>query len=262
VNRDRLKKLAADGRFIAGIYNYCDRWCERCPQTSRCLNFSMLEEEFSDPETHDIRNEAFWKKLSEIFGEALELLREAGKKWGIELEAMGPGNDAEKMRANEEAAENHVVCRAAKRYSQMVGDWFQGKEGFIFETVSAANRGLDVDEAFEVIQWYQYFIAAKVMRAIRGKMEEDEEGRDDEFASDSDGSAKIALVAIDRSMSAWAVISHNDHDHAETVFEMVSFLDRLRRAVEKTFPGARSFIRPGFDRIDLNEQAGAADPVE
>jgi hypothetical protein len=34
VDKDRLKKLAADERFIAGIYNYCDRWCERYPQTS------------------------------------------------------------------------------------------------------------------------------------------------------------------------------------------------------------------------------------
>ncbi len=25
--------------FIAGIYNYCDRWCERCPATSRCMVF-------------------------------------------------------------------------------------------------------------------------------------------------------------------------------------------------------------------------------
>ena len=32
MNRDRLEKLAADERFIAGIYKYCDRWCERCPQ--------------------------------------------------------------------------------------------------------------------------------------------------------------------------------------------------------------------------------------
>lgn len=101
MSRDRLKKLAADERFISGIYSYCDRWCERCPQTSRCLNFSISEEEFSDPETHDIRNEAFWKKLSEISGEALKLLREAGKKWGIELETLdlvGTQKACERMR--------------------------------------------------------------------------------------------------------------------------------------------------------------------
>ena len=65
MNKDRLKKLASEKRFIPGIYNYCDRWCERCPQTSHCLNFACSEEEFADPETRDIENEAFWLKLSE-----------------------------------------------------------------------------------------------------------------------------------------------------------------------------------------------------
>ena len=86
MNLDRLKKLAEEKRFIPGIYNYCDRWCERCPQTSRCLNFSISEEEFSNPEMRDIRNEAFWNKLSEILKETMEVLKESAKEWGIELE--------------------------------------------------------------------------------------------------------------------------------------------------------------------------------
>jgi hypothetical protein len=108
VNRDRLKKLAADERFIAGIYNYCDRWCERCPQTSRCLNFSISEEEFSDPEARDIRNEAFWNKLSGILGEALELLKESAKEWGIELETLGSIDDIEDIKAKDVAVKNHL----------------------------------------------------------------------------------------------------------------------------------------------------------
>jgi len=105
VNRDRLKKLVADKRFIPGIYNYCDRWCERCPQTFHCLNFFLSEKEFSNPETHDIRNEAFWRKLSGILGETLELLREAAKKWGIELETLGSMDNIEDMKAKHEATQ-------------------------------------------------------------------------------------------------------------------------------------------------------------
>ena len=30
--------------FIVGIFNYCDRWCERCPFTSRCRLFATLAE--------------------------------------------------------------------------------------------------------------------------------------------------------------------------------------------------------------------------
>jgi hypothetical protein len=249
MNRDRLKKLAADERFIAGIYNYCDRWCKRCPQTLRCLNFSVSEEEFSDPETRDIRNEAFWKKLSGILGEALELLKESAKKWGIELETLGSIEDEENIKAKDVAAENHLLCRAAKRYSERVEDWFRERETLFFEIAAAAREGVSLEEAIEVIRWYQYFICAKVMRAVRGNIDEKEE-RCDEFASDSDGSAKIALIAIDRSIAAWAVIQHYMTDGGQEVIDIIAFLDGLRQAVEETFPKGRSFIRPGFDQFD------------
>ena len=252
MNRDRLKKLAAHERFIAGIYNYCDRWCGRCPQTSRCLNFAISEEEFSDSEARDIRNEAFWKKLSEILRETLELLGESAKKWGIDLETLGSIEDTENVKAKDVAVENHLLCRAAKRYSGWAEDWFRGRETLFFEIAAAAREGVSLEEAIEVIRWYQYFICAKVMRAVRGNIEEKEE-RCDEFASDSDGSAKIALIGIDRSIAAWAAIEHYITDSDKEVIGVIAFLDGLRQAAEETFPNARSFIRPGFDRIDLND---------
>jgi hypothetical protein len=249
MNRDRLKKLASDGRFIAGIYNYCDRWCERCPQTLRCLNFSVSEEEFSDSETRDIRNEAFWKKLSETFRETLELLRESAKEWGVDIDTLDSAEGEENIKAKDVAAENHLLCRVAKRYSQLAEDWFGRKETLFFEVAAAAKEGVSIEEAIEVIRWYQYFIGAKVMRAVRGNIEEKEE-RCDEFPSDSDGSAKIALIAIDRSIAAWAVIQHYMTDCGQEVIGIIAFLDDLRQAMEETFPKARSFIRPGFDGVD------------
>ena len=249
MKRDRLKKLAADKRFISGIYNYCDRWCERCPQTSRCLNFSISEEEFSDPEARDIRNDAFWKKLSGVLGETLELLSESAKEWGVELETLDSKDDVERMTAKDAAVENHLLFRAAKKYSLWVGDWFKERETLLFEMAAAAREGISLEEAIEVIRWYQYFICAKVMRAIRGKSEEEEEGCD-EFPSDADGSAKIALIAIDRSIGAWAVIQHYLTDDGKEVIDLIAFLDSLRQAVEETFPNGRSFIRHGFDDID------------
>jgi hypothetical protein len=251
VNRERLKELAADERFIAGIYNYCDRWCERCPQTQHCMNFALSEEDFSDPETRDIRNEAFWKKLSETLREGLELLKEAGKKWGIDLENLDSVRDTESEGAKDEAMENHVICRAAKNYSDIVKDWFKKIEEFPFGIVTVAGQGVDLEEAFQVIRWYQYFIAAKVMRAIRGKTEEEGE-RGAQFPSDADGSAKIALIAIDRSIGAWAVIPRYNRLHTESIFEIISLLALLKQAVEETFPKARSFVRPGFDSTDAN----------
>ncbi len=245
MKRNRLKELAKDKRHIPGIYNYCDRWCERCPQTARCLNYSISQEESSDPESKDIRNEAFWKKISDLFQESMELLEEAGKERGTDLNSIDLAEE-ETNAAKDDAAKNHVVYRAAEGYAKMVEDWFKGKEElFFFPTVELGDGSVKIEEAVEVIRWYEFFIAAKVMRAIRGSMEED---REELAAHDSDGSAKIALIAIDRSIAAWGVIPRHNRFYQESVLKIISLLTLLRQAVEDTFPGAKSFIRPGLDQ--------------
>jgi hypothetical protein len=214
--------------------------------TSHCLNFSISEEDSPDPESQDIRNKAFWNKLSETLAETLELLKESAKEWGIDLESLDSTEDTENLKVRDKAAKNHLLSRAATRYVGIVEDWLKEKETLFFETAAAAREGVNLEEAFEVIRWYQYFISAKIFRAVRGKAEDDEETLD-EFPRDSDGSAKIALIAIDRSIAAWAVIRHYVTNGAKGVIDIIAFLDSLRQAVEKTFPDARSFVRPGFD---------------
>jgi hypothetical protein len=36
-------------------------------------------------------------------------------------------------------------------------------------------------------------------------------------------------------------------EQEDTILDLLVHLDRLRRKIEKTFPDARAFVRPGFD---------------
>jgi hypothetical protein len=94
-HKKNIKKLAQDPDCIAGIYNYCDRWCERCPFTPRCMTFKLSEEKFGDPEARDINNAVFWEKLSETFNETLNLLREMAEEEGIDLDSITAESDDE-----------------------------------------------------------------------------------------------------------------------------------------------------------------------
>ena len=38
---DDFIKLVDNPEFISGIYNYCDRWCEKCNYVSRCTVGTM-----------------------------------------------------------------------------------------------------------------------------------------------------------------------------------------------------------------------------
>ena len=105
----------------------------------------------------------------------------------------------------------------------------------------------ELEDAREVIQWYQYQIAVKTMRALSGRKEEIEDPEIADFPKDSDGSAKVALIGIDRSIAAWRMMQLSLPDRVESIVPLILQLERLQQRLENSFPQARDFVRPGFD---------------
>jgi len=265
MDKKKLKEMAGSKRFIEGIYNYCDRWCERCSFTSRCLNYAMAEDEPEDAESRDARNQAFWQKIGETFQVTLELLHEFAEEHGIDLDAIDYEEAAEKEKLRDEMARDHGCCRAARAYGEMVDDWFESARGLMGQREAepgeeetegmAEARAREVetglDDALEVVRWYQHQIYVKLMRAVRGGLDDDPE-IEEGFQKDSDGSAKVALIGLDRSLAAWGEVRKSLPFFEPETVRLLVHLERLRREVEKAFPEARAFIRPGFDRIDFH----------
>jgi hypothetical protein len=60
--------------FIDGIYNYCDRWCERCAFTARCRLFADEQKFLAEAQRpSDDQNADFWDVFDEVTEDALEL---------------------------------------------------------------------------------------------------------------------------------------------------------------------------------------------
>ena len=242
MRRRTLTELANNPDLISGIYNYCDRWCERCPLTSRCLVYATEQEDNDSPQSRDNRNEEFWKKLSSIFQETRELIVEWAENAGIDLTQPAEEDDA-RYRRKRQLVDNHPLTRAGKKYANAASDWFR-------EFDQAIEVSDQLEDAREVIQWYQYQIAVKTIRALSGRKEELEEDPEHaEFPKDSDGSAKVALIGIDRSIAAWRMMQLSLPERGESIVPLILQLDRLRQRLEKSFPEARDFIRPGFDEM-------------
>ncbi len=265
MDKEKLKNLGSDPKYISGIYNYCDRWCECCPFTNRCLNYEISEEDFADPKSRDMNNELFWQKLSETFQATLELVNEMMEEQGIDIDS----DDIEEIKKEEEkireTVDNHQLIITAKEYVNLVTDWFESAEDLFMEKEIDLNKKARLDlpnenpdkeaaailDAVDVITWYLHFIQVKLMRALHGELEERLEILDD-FPKDSDGSAKVALIAIDRSISAWGKMMNYFPDQEDELLNILVKLEQLRRNSEKVFPNARAFVRPGFDEIDKN----------
>jgi len=265
MKRDEIKRLAKDPNYISGIYNYCDRWCERCTFTSRCLNFAMGEEEFTDPKIRDLNNAAFWEKMSETLQETMLMLSEMAEEKGIDLNSVEIDAEAEQRRTDRENTVVHMISHMAKSYADLVDEWFAvnispyQKDDKELHVVSDKNQNhpespkdtVSIIDAMEVIRWYQHQVYVKLKRAIQSTQSEKEEPELwDDFPKDSEGSAKVALIGIDRSVGAWGNVFDLFPFQDEKILPIIAGLERLRNRIENEFPKARSFVRPGFDEVD------------
>ena len=163
------------------------------------------------------------------------MIAEWAKEAGVDL-SEPTAEEENRNRRKRQLVDNHPLAKLGKSYANAASDWFRQLD---------EPPGVDTEDAREVIQWYQYQIAVKTMRALSGRREELED--DSELPNDSDGSVKVALIGIDRSMAAWRLMQLSLPDCADSIVPLILQLERLRIRLEHWFPNARKFIRPGFD---------------
>ena len=102
-----------------------------------------------------------------------------------------------------------------------------------------------------ILYWYQFFVAAKVHRAFHSILDLDGYEDPDELSdpqSDANGSAKVALIAVERSILAWTYLLNTNN--AAVIKPHIEQLETIKSMVERKFPNARDFVRPGFDEIE------------
>ena len=262
-NKD-IFELAGDPRFISGIYNYCDRWCERCSFSSRCLTYAIDSEDSNNPSSRDLHNKIFWEKLHAIFRQTAEMLNELASEMGMDLTSLDKESLSESASHQIDEADNHELVRASRQYIQMADEWLESEYPLFEQKEDELNSlleiGIDetrihseadsIHDAVEVIRWYKHQIYVKLKRALTQSDFINEEQENVIFESDSIGSAKVALIGIDRSIGAWGKLQNHFPERTDSILDILVHVDRLRRRVEKLFPQARNFKRPGFDDIE------------
>jgi hypothetical protein len=273
-----------DGRYIAGIYNYCDRWCERCPFTSRCRLFADEKRLRAEAESsnNDEDNAAFWESLDDAVAQSVALYGDAP------FEA----DDSFQRREDrlEEQTQRDPLVRLSHDYGHQVQAWLTAHEHDFpgdADRFRAQRDCITPAEALEVVAWHHFQIAVKLARATRGLLEsqtgDDLDPADDfdagwdvddaedidlgwdsesggefddgddaiELAEihlhDANGSAKVALLGIERSLGAWTILRAAFPAEDAEIQGFQRQLGLLRRLLVTALPDARNFHRPGFD---------------
>lgn len=249
MRRRSLTQLADNPDLIDGIYNYCDRWCERCPFTSRCLVYATEADEEVSLKEQDVANASFWRDLDSVFQETLSLIPEWATASAFDLTLL---EDTSRKRKRQQV-DNHPLVLTAKRYANSASDWFRQVDVEQTSDNTSPQPNEQINTARDVVQWYQYQIAVKTMRALSGRTEEsDLDTETSDSPKDSDGSAKVALIGVDRSMTAWRLMQLAAPETEPSIIPLILQLARLRNRIETEFPEARQYIRPGFDEVQAD----------
>lgn len=265
MSKKKLKKISELG-FIPGIYNYCDRWCERCEHCAQCMSFAMgkkIEEKggfnFDDEVTRDDEN--VWVRLKEVFESTYEVLHELAEERGIDIEDIYTSENIDKefwgddyesgenKDADDLLVESSDIIRVCLIYENLADRCLEK----IFEALEERddNEGdkvseKGVDDALDIINWYLDLVQAKMRRALYGYYRVKKSGREDE--DDYNGSAKVALIAIDRMMPAWKTIAAYCPGNVREISHLIVVLEQLEHDIERQFKEARCFLRPGFEK--------------
>jgi hypothetical protein len=246
---------------IAGIHNYCDRWCERCAFTHRCAVYQQ-----EDPITDNIeaKNKLFWEKLSQNFSKAKNILEEIAEKSGVDLETLSADIEKSEIQRQENRRKSlaHPLALLSREYSVLTQQWLKTQPGMMqklesmkedltlgIESQERARADMEtIKDSLAVIQWYSEFIHHKIYRAMTGKFEVPElSERVDDPQQDFNGSAKIALIAIEKSKEAWVKLFELLPEQEDHFLSILGMIERLKREMMAEFQHCNAFVRPGFD---------------
>jgi len=230
--------------YKPGIFQYCDRWCEKCEHTDECLYYDVNKKFFLSGD----KKFNFWDKIEDVVNLTIDDLEEVSDSMGVDLK--GFSEKFSKNNSEETLSEGYLLYEKTENYSKIVNEWFDsfakeplpvGKEDHK-RKVSAKELAASMQQltkAIEYIRWYQDLISKKLKIALNSKHE-----FKDGFHK---GFAKVVLIALDRSIDSWNSVLEHFPSMSEKISNQLLLLQKIREEVEKEFPFARTYKRDGLD---------------
>jgi hypothetical protein len=255
--------------FIPGIYNYCDRWCEKCRFTSNCHLYTTE----SRITSHQLLNNGEMPKAEDIYKTEDFADTEEDENIFDEMEDdFFIDSDVDTEEFDEEFLQEDFDQDGEKELRRIE----QNKtpiEKFTQEYLDKSHKLVKkVDEKynlyqppkeklkdpafkklydnFDVFCYYHMFIHVKFKRAIHGKediIEEDDDEMKEIHAYDMNGTAKIATISVNNSISALNELYKLLPEYNTEIGELLVLLGKIKNEAEIEFPDCMSFVRPGLD---------------
>lgn len=255
-------------KLIPGIFNYCDRWCERCNYTDRCRLFQSEAERnirhiLNDEDPND--PEIVMRDVAESLEDAMAMLESHMEIEGISQEDLEDVEDEdEKYFIDDFDDERGEVTESGKivktphpltvqsdSFYKDVVDLFNKMKSFFTEDaddVEPVNNTLY--EQLKVLLWYSPQICVKIRMCVGSmhKLENEKDADEIEFEKEMmNVNSRIAFTGMEKCLNSLQNIYNSQPDYHDDVLPLLSCIKTIKDEFEKEFPAVHTFKRPYFD---------------
>lgn len=269
--------------FIPGVYNYCDRRCERCRFVRQCRvgivdvdDIGEAEDAVGSGKVEDLK-----ERLHKLMNMPPKPENDDAEEDGDDAFDMGDDDDEgfnfdfdpndyepdpedEKEQAEiDRKTKEHSLTNLGSTYTMMVGEWLKPRESDLKAsgvslyggdelgyTGARTPESLVLSEALDEILWFRYMLHIKCQRAVSGKIEDPDWLLDigiGPIQSDWNGTAKLAIEIVGRCQEAWTTVAELLPEAADDIVPIQELLRRIGEELKKEFPHTERFVRAGFD---------------
>jgi hypothetical protein len=218
---------------------------------------ALVEADDHETDEPEIGGRPFARRLDRLIRDSELLIQQIPSERFSPSHSSGMAPVTDQRRQKDVEAALSPLVSAAARYSDEANAWFLRQSGALLERERKLNElidmgreeearasGMRIVDAVEAIRWDQWLIPAKIYRAQTGAALDNAL---DSVSRDASGSAKVALLSLDRSIEAWSHVRDEIPSAEDSILPLQVQLSRIRASIEAAFPTARLFERPGFD---------------
>lgn len=214
-------------KFEPGIFNYCDRWCEKCNKTDRCRLFYMEEKNKKRVKKMGIDPDSAEGELARIkisLSDASKKIKRLAEERGVNLSVVAAEKETIQKNRDKTDPSNLKPYKEAFALSEKI---HKNAREFVVPNES------EYLEATDSLAWHQNLIFVKVARALRSKLESEQ--KTDMIEIDLDDSRKSAWVACRSAkicINSLETLKDYQDEQQDIVDELISDCEKLIICIE------------------------------
>ena len=258
---------------ISGIYNYCDRWCEKCTYTNRCLLFKQVAEReikhiLRDENKND--SEVLAKDLSDDFKETFHHINKFMDEEDEEYEEFKKNNsdfDDEEEDDDEESffkeeisdderpstflknADNSLILHSEKLFKDFY-KYYDVLKSKYPEELDEKNPENFLQQNLDTLGRYTPQIHVKIRMCFWNKHSLSKSKDPELIEIDKEMlnvSARIAFVGIENCINALTNLHQQKLTMQSETISLLTTTKQIKEMFVEEFPTALTYRRPYFD---------------